>query len=61
MEYAQMNKAPSSPQEMPTSTEERMRNMRATMEQYMTTASDRAHGKRRPMPTGPCTRTHGRP
>ena len=42
MEYAQMNKAPSSPQEIPTSTEERMRNMRATMEEYMTTASDRA-------------------
>ena len=31
MEYAQMNKAPSSPEEMPTSNEERMRNMRATM------------------------------
>jgi len=42
MEYAQMNKAPSSPQEMPTSTEERMREMRATMEQYMTSASERA-------------------
>jgi ElaB/YqjD/DUF883 family membrane-anchored ribosome-binding protein len=42
MEYAQMNKAPSSPQEMHTSTEERMRDMRATMEQYMTTASERA-------------------
>ena len=44
MEYAQpqMTKAPSSPQEMPTSAEERMQNMRATMEQYMTTASDRA-------------------
>jgi ElaB/YqjD/DUF883 family membrane-anchored ribosome-binding protein len=42
MEYAQMNKAPSSPQEIPTSTEERMRNMRATMEQYMTTASEHA-------------------
>jgi len=42
MEYAQLNKTPSSPQEIPTSTEERMRNMRATMEQYMTTASERA-------------------
>jgi ElaB/YqjD/DUF883 family membrane-anchored ribosome-binding protein len=42
MEYAQMNKAPSSPEEMTTSTEERMRNMRTTMEQYMNTASDRA-------------------
>jgi ElaB/YqjD/DUF883 family membrane-anchored ribosome-binding protein len=42
MEYAEINRAPSSPQEMSTSTEERMRNMRATMEQYMTTASERA-------------------
>ena len=42
MEYAEMNKAPSTPQEMSTSTEERMRNVRATMEQYMTTASERA-------------------
>jgi ElaB/YqjD/DUF883 family membrane-anchored ribosome-binding protein len=42
MEQAQMNRAPSSPEEMTTSTEERMRNMRATMEQYMTSASDRA-------------------
>jgi len=42
MEYAELNKAPSTPQEMTTSTEERMRHMRATMEQYMTTASDRA-------------------
>lgn len=42
MEYAQMNKAPSSPQEIPTSNEERMRNMRATMEEYMSTASERA-------------------
>jgi ElaB/YqjD/DUF883 family membrane-anchored ribosome-binding protein len=42
MEYAEMNKAPSTPQEMSTPTEERMRNVRATMEQYMTTASERA-------------------
>ena len=42
MEYAEMNKAPSTPQEMSTLTEERMRNVRATMEQYMTTASERA-------------------
>ena len=42
MEHAQMNRPPSSPEEMTTSTEERMRNMRATMEQYMTTASERA-------------------
>lgn len=42
MENAQINKVPSSPQEMPTSTEERMRNVRATMEQYVTSASERA-------------------
>ena len=42
MEYAQMNKAPSSVQEMPTSTEETLRSMRATMEQYMSGASQRA-------------------
>jgi ElaB/YqjD/DUF883 family membrane-anchored ribosome-binding protein len=42
MEYAEMNKAPSTPQEMSTSNEERMRNMRATMEQYMSSASERA-------------------
>ena len=42
MEYAQMNKAPSTVEEMPSSTEETMRNMRATMEQYMATATERA-------------------
>jgi ElaB/YqjD/DUF883 family membrane-anchored ribosome-binding protein len=42
MEYAQMNKAPSNVEEVPTSTEETLRNMRATMEQYMSTASERA-------------------
>jgi ElaB/YqjD/DUF883 family membrane-anchored ribosome-binding protein len=42
MEYAQMNKAPSKVEEIPTSTEETLRNMRATMEQYMSTASERA-------------------
>jgi ElaB/YqjD/DUF883 family membrane-anchored ribosome-binding protein len=42
MEYAQMNKAPSSVEEIPTSTEEALRNMRATMEEYMTSASERA-------------------
>jgi ElaB/YqjD/DUF883 family membrane-anchored ribosome-binding protein len=42
MEYAQTNRAPSSVEEMPTSAEERMRNMRHTMEQYMNTASQRA-------------------
>jgi ElaB/YqjD/DUF883 family membrane-anchored ribosome-binding protein len=42
MEYAQMDKAPSNVEEIPTSTEETLRNMRATMEEYMTTASERA-------------------
>jgi ElaB/YqjD/DUF883 family membrane-anchored ribosome-binding protein len=42
MEQAQMNKAPSNVEEIPTSTEEALRNMRATMEQYMTSASERA-------------------
>ena len=42
MEQAQMNKAPSKVEEIPTSTEEALRNMRETMEQYMTTASERA-------------------
>ena len=42
MEYAQMNKAPSNVEEMPSSTEDRLRNMRATMDQYMATASERA-------------------
>ena len=42
MEYAQMNKAPSNVEEMPTSNEERLRNIRETMDEYMSTASDRA-------------------
>ena len=42
MEYAQTSKAPSSVQEIPTATEETLRNMRATMEQYMASASERA-------------------
>jgi ElaB/YqjD/DUF883 family membrane-anchored ribosome-binding protein len=42
MEYGEMNKAPSNVQEMPTTTEETLRNMRATMEQYVTSASERA-------------------
>jgi ElaB/YqjD/DUF883 family membrane-anchored ribosome-binding protein len=42
MEYAQMNKAPSNVQEIPTSTEETLRNMRATMQEYMDTANQRA-------------------
>lgn len=40
MEYAQMNKAPSSVEEMP-GQEDRLQNMRATMEQYMSTATER--------------------
>ena len=42
MEYAQTNKAPSNVQEIPTTTEETLRNMRATLEQYVTSASERA-------------------
>lgn len=41
MEYAQMNKAPSSVEEMP-GQEDRLQNMRTTMEQYMNTATERA-------------------
>jgi ElaB/YqjD/DUF883 family membrane-anchored ribosome-binding protein len=42
MEYAQMNKAPSNVQEMPTSTEDTLRNVRETMDEYISTASERA-------------------
>lgn len=42
MEYAQLNKAPSNVEEIPTSTEEALRNMRATMEEYMASATERA-------------------
>ena len=42
MEYAQMNKVPSSVEEIPTSTEETLRNMRATMEGYVSSAFERA-------------------
>lgn len=42
MEYTQMDKAPSNVEEIPTSTEETLRNMRATMEEYMSSASERA-------------------
>jgi len=42
MEYAQMDKVPSSVDEIPTSSDEKLRNMRAAMEQYMSTASERA-------------------
>lgn len=42
MEYAQMNKAPSNVEEIPTSTEDTLRSMRATMDEYMAGASERA-------------------
>jgi ElaB/YqjD/DUF883 family membrane-anchored ribosome-binding protein len=42
MEYAQMDKTPSNVEEIPTSTEETLRNMRETMEEYMSSASERA-------------------
>jgi ElaB/YqjD/DUF883 family membrane-anchored ribosome-binding protein len=42
MEHVQVNKAPSNVQEIPTSTEETLRNMRATMEEYVASASQRA-------------------
>ena len=42
MEYAQMDKAPSNVEEIPTSTEDTLRNMRETMEEYMSSASERA-------------------
>jgi len=42
MEYAQTNKVPSSVDEMTTSADERLRDMRHTMDQYMNAASQRA-------------------
>jgi ElaB/YqjD/DUF883 family membrane-anchored ribosome-binding protein len=42
MEYAQMNKAPSSVEEMPSQAGERVQRMRATMDEYMASASERA-------------------
>ncbi|HXJ54544.1 MAG TPA: hypothetical protein VNH16_24415 [Burkholderiales bacterium] len=42
MEYAQSTKIPSSVEEVPTSTEERLRHMRQSVDQYMSTASQRA-------------------
>ena len=42
MEYAQMNKAPSNVQEMPGSSEETLRNVRETMDEYMDAATERA-------------------
>ena len=42
MEYAQMNKAPSNVEEMPTSAEEKLRNVRESMDEYVATASERA-------------------
>lgn len=41
MEYAQMSKAPSSVQEMP-STEETLHSVRAAMDEYVATATERA-------------------
>ena len=43
MEYAQMNKAPSSVQEMPDSTtQQTLRNVRETMDEYVNAATERA-------------------
>lgn len=42
MEYAQMSKAPSSVEEIPTSTEEKLRTMRDTMDEYVASATDKA-------------------
>jgi ElaB/YqjD/DUF883 family membrane-anchored ribosome-binding protein len=42
MEYTQMNKTPSNVQEMPSSTEDTLRNVRATMDEYVSSASERA-------------------
>jgi ElaB/YqjD/DUF883 family membrane-anchored ribosome-binding protein len=42
MEYAQMNEAPSTVQDMPSSDQSKMRDMRAAMEEYWTTAAERA-------------------
>ena len=42
MEYAQMNKAPSNVQEMPGASEETLRNVRETMDEYMDAATERA-------------------
>ena len=42
MEYAQMNKAPSNVEEMPRSTEDTLRSVRETMDEYMATATERA-------------------
>lgn len=42
MEYAQMDKAPSNVQEMPNQDEATLQRVRATMDQYMATATERA-------------------
>jgi ElaB/YqjD/DUF883 family membrane-anchored ribosome-binding protein len=42
MEYSQMNKAPSNVQEMPTSAEDTLRNVRETMDDYTRTATEKA-------------------
>lgn len=41
MEYAQMNKVPSNVEEMP-GQDDQLQNIRATMEQYVSTASEKA-------------------
>ena len=42
MEYAQVNKAPSNVQELPSSAEDTLRNVRETMDEYMNTATEKA-------------------
>ena len=42
MEYAQMNKAPSSVQEMPDAAEDTLRSVRETMDEYMASATEKA-------------------
>lgn len=42
MEYAQMNQAPSNVQEIPSSAEDTVRNVRTTMDEYMASASEKA-------------------
>jgi ElaB/YqjD/DUF883 family membrane-anchored ribosome-binding protein len=42
MEYAQMNKVPSNVEEMPTSAEDKLRNVRESMDEYVSTATERA-------------------
>jgi ElaB/YqjD/DUF883 family membrane-anchored ribosome-binding protein len=42
MEYAQMNEAPSNVQEMPPRTQDTLREMRATVDEYWASAAQRA-------------------